>query len=149
MNVKGYFAWSLWDNFEWASGFNIRFGNVYVDFKDNLKRIPKFSAHWFKYILQRPTKNNGPGIIDTGNGLHRRTLRMSLPIANPIANPIAKRLSLVSGSMYASSYGTKLYAQAYNELESTGSMDYESDEKNSDQLPHGPVDDDDDEPADG
>lgn len=71
---------------------------------------------------------------------------MSLPIANPIANPIAKRLSLVSGSMYASSYG---YAQAYNELESTGSMDYESDEKNSDQLPHGPVDDDDDEPADG
>ncbi|KEH30278.1 putative beta-glucosidase [Medicago truncatula] len=53
VNVKGYFAWSLLDNFEWESGFSLRFGLVFVDFKDNLKRHPKLSAHWFKNFLKR------------------------------------------------------------------------------------------------
>ncbi|KAM3734148.1 hypothetical protein ACB098_11G192100 [Castanea mollissima] len=51
VNVKGYFAWSLLDNFEWADGYTIRFGLVYVDYKDRLKRYPKNSAKWFKKIL--------------------------------------------------------------------------------------------------
>lgn len=52
-NVVGYFAWSLLDNFEWSSGYTSRFGIVYVDFKNNLKRYPKMSAYWFKQLLTR------------------------------------------------------------------------------------------------
>ncbi len=45
--VKGYFYWSLVDNFEWAMGFNTRFGLYYMDYK-TLKRIPKLSVEYFK-----------------------------------------------------------------------------------------------------
>ncbi|RXI04208.1 hypothetical protein DVH24_038482 [Malus domestica] len=51
VNVKGYFAWSLTDNFEWAAGYTLRFGFVYIDYNDGLKRHPKLSASWFKYFL--------------------------------------------------------------------------------------------------
>ncbi|KAK1362018.1 Beta-glucosidase 40 [Heracleum sosnowskyi] len=50
-NVKGYFAWSLLDNWEWAAGYTSRFGLYYVDYKDKLKRYPKNSVHWFKNFL--------------------------------------------------------------------------------------------------
>ena len=51
VDCKGYFAWSLMDNFEWAQGFSQRFGLIWVDF-ESLDRIPKESYHWYKnYIL--------------------------------------------------------------------------------------------------
>lgn len=50
-NVIGYFAWSLLDNFEWRSGYTSRFGLVYVDYKNHLRRYPKMSAYWFKTML--------------------------------------------------------------------------------------------------
>ncbi|MCH95293.1 beta-glucosidase 12-like, partial [Trifolium medium] len=53
VNVKGYFAWSLLDNMEWESGFSLRFGLVFVDYKNDLKRHPKLSAHWFKNFLKK------------------------------------------------------------------------------------------------
>lgn len=53
VNVKGFFLWSFLDNFEWASGYTIRFGIYYVDYKNGLKRIPKLSAIWFKKFLQK------------------------------------------------------------------------------------------------
>ncbi|XP_030953800.1 beta-glucosidase 12-like isoform X1 [Quercus lobata] len=53
VNVKGYFAWSLLDSFEWSSGYTIRFGINYVDYKNGLKRHPKHSAHWFKNFLKK------------------------------------------------------------------------------------------------
>lgn len=52
VNVVGYFAWSLLDNFEWTKGYTSRFGLVYVDFQ-NLKRYPKMSAYWFSEVLRR------------------------------------------------------------------------------------------------
>ncbi|XVF11560.1 hypothetical protein REPUB_Repub08aG0038200 [Reevesia pubescens] len=46
VNVKGYFYWSLFDDFEWSEGFTVRYGLYYVDYK-NLNRIPKKSAKWY------------------------------------------------------------------------------------------------------
>lgn len=54
MNVRGYFVWSHLDNFEWSDGYTVRFGLVYVDYKDGLKRYLKDSAKWFKNFLQHP-----------------------------------------------------------------------------------------------
>jgi beta-glucosidase len=50
--VKGYFLWSLLDNFEWADGYGKRFGIVYVDYKTQ-KRIPKLSAHFYKATIAK------------------------------------------------------------------------------------------------
>lgn len=50
--VKGYFAWSLMDNFEWAEGYKMRFGLVHVDY-DTQVRTKKKSAHWFSDLLQK------------------------------------------------------------------------------------------------
>ncbi|XLS95329.1 hypothetical protein HN51_071337 [Arachis hypogaea] len=60
VNVKGYFAWSLIDNFEWDHGYTVRFGIYFVDYENGLKRHPKKSAIWFKNLLQRevPTYSN-------------------------------------------------------------------------------------------
>ncbi|KAL6341650.1 hypothetical protein AAG906_032771 [Vitis piasezkii] len=53
VKVKGYFAWSLLDNFEWSSGYTVRFGINFVDYKDGLRRHPKLSAFWFKNFLKK------------------------------------------------------------------------------------------------
>lgn len=50
--VKGYFLWSLMDNFEWVDGYGTRFGIVYVDFKTQ-KRTSKMSAHFFREVSRR------------------------------------------------------------------------------------------------
>ncbi len=47
IDVKGYYVWSLLDNFEWAHGYSKRFGIVYVDF-ESMRRIPKASAYWLR-----------------------------------------------------------------------------------------------------
>ncbi|KAI7731780.1 hypothetical protein M8C21_009175, partial [Ambrosia artemisiifolia] len=49
--VMGYFVWSFTDSFEWGSGYTLRFGMNYVDYKNNLQRYPKKSALWFKKFL--------------------------------------------------------------------------------------------------
>jgi len=51
-DVRGYFVWSLLDNFEWAEGYAKRFGIVRVDY-DTLKRTPKASYDWLKHVIAR------------------------------------------------------------------------------------------------
>ncbi len=51
IDIQGYFAWSLLDNFEWAEGYFRRFGIVYVDFETQ-KRTPKDSYYWYRDYIK-------------------------------------------------------------------------------------------------
>lgn len=51
VNLKGYYIWSLLDNFEWSYGYSKRFGIIHVDF-NTLKRTPKDSALWYRDFLK-------------------------------------------------------------------------------------------------
>ena len=48
--LRGYFVWSLMDNFEWAHGYSKRFGLIYVDYPTQ-RRILKASAHWYRKVI--------------------------------------------------------------------------------------------------
>ena len=50
-DVRGYFVWSLLDNFEWGAGYANRFGLVYVDYPTQ-RRIPKASARWYAALIR-------------------------------------------------------------------------------------------------
>ena len=52
VKLKGYFAWSLLDNFEWADGYAKRFGIVHVDYS-TMQRSPKHSAKWLANFFQQ------------------------------------------------------------------------------------------------
>ncbi|KAG0583249.1 hypothetical protein M758_3G122500 [Ceratodon purpureus] len=52
-DVRGYFAWSMLDNFEWAMGYTRRFGLIYVDYNNSQQRRLKESAKWFSRFLTR------------------------------------------------------------------------------------------------
>ena len=51
VDVRGYFYWSLLDNFEWKEGFSKRFGLIYVDY-NTLERIPKDSAAYYAALIR-------------------------------------------------------------------------------------------------
>ncbi len=52
VDLRGYYVWSLMDNFEWAMGYRPRFGLVRVEY-DTGRRIPKQSAHWYRRVIQQ------------------------------------------------------------------------------------------------
>lgn len=49
--VKGYYIWTLMDNFEWSAGYSSRYGMHYTDF-ESLERIPKKSAEWYSNVIK-------------------------------------------------------------------------------------------------
>ena len=51
-NVTGYFAWSLMDNFEWATGYSKRFGLIHVNYETQ-QRIIKSSGRWYQDLIKR------------------------------------------------------------------------------------------------
>lgn len=53
VDLRGFYVWSLLDNFEWSYGYSKRFGLVYVDYEKGLKRIPKRSYYYYRDFLER------------------------------------------------------------------------------------------------
>jgi beta-glucosidase len=53
MDIRGYYVWSLLDNFEWAQGYTQRFGVVHVDYATQ-QRTPKASARWLQQLISSP-----------------------------------------------------------------------------------------------
>ena len=58
VDVRGYYVWSLLDNFEWEHGYSQRFGIVYVDFETQ-RRIPKRSALWYRDRIAKARNGDG------------------------------------------------------------------------------------------
>lgn len=56
IDIRGYFAWSLLDNFEWSEGYNERFGLIYMDY-ETLKRTPKDSYYWYRDVIATNSEN--------------------------------------------------------------------------------------------
>ncbi|GAB2988048.1 hypothetical protein GCM10017788_10560 [Amycolatopsis acidiphila] len=54
VDLRGFFYWSLLDNFEWAEGYAKRFGLVHVDYATQ-RRTPKRSAHWYAKVVASNT----------------------------------------------------------------------------------------------
>jgi beta-glucosidase len=61
VDLRGYFAWSLMDNFEWAHGYSKRFGIVHVDFTSQ-KRTIKASGHWYAEVIKQNAVEQSPTI---------------------------------------------------------------------------------------
>jgi len=62
-DVRGYFVWSLLDNFEWGSGYSQRFGLVYVDYPTQ-RRIPKTSFHWYAGLIEPTSKRTAAVVLN-------------------------------------------------------------------------------------
>jgi 6-phospho-beta-glucosidase len=59
-NVRGYYMWSLLDNFSWVNGYKKRYGFLYVD-RGSLERTPKTSATWFRDVARANGLPDAPG----------------------------------------------------------------------------------------
>jgi len=70
--VRGYFHWSLMDNFEWSDGYRPRFGLVHVDYQTQ-QRTPKESAMWYGRVI----RSNGEHLGEP----RREALRITIPAA--------------------------------------------------------------------
>lgn len=55
-NVQGYYAWSTTDCYSWINGYEKRYGLIYIDYENGLKRIPKDSYYWYKQYIEEHTE---------------------------------------------------------------------------------------------
>jgi len=62
VDLRGYFAWSLLDNFEWSDGYSKRFGLIHVDYETQ-RRTPKASAHFYSEVI----RTRGAALETAGN----------------------------------------------------------------------------------
>lgn len=69
VDIRGYFHWSIMDNFEWAEGYKHRFGLIHVDYETQ-KRTLKDSAYWYKDVIRTNGRN-----LSKGNRTSRRSRR--------------------------------------------------------------------------
>lgn len=67
-DVRGYFVWSLLDNFEWGSGYSLRFGLAYVDYPTQ-RRIPKASFRWYAQLI-KDYRGSSPSKSATSSSAH-------------------------------------------------------------------------------
>jgi beta-glucosidase len=81
VDVRGYFHWSIMDNFEWAEGYKERFGLIHVDYATQ-KRTLKESAHWYRDVIASGGQSLGAApdaSIHTTHTARGSTLRSSKP----------------------------------------------------------------------
>jgi beta-glucosidase len=81
-DVRGYFAWSFLDNFEWAEGYSKRFGLVYVDYRTQ-DRIPKDSARWYSELIAAQASRAAAAPSTP------RRLAPASPLSAPTPTPVA------------------------------------------------------------
>ncbi|MED6211010.1 Beta-glucosidase 46 [Stylosanthes scabra] len=86
VDVRGYFAWSLLDNFEWKYGQSVKFGLYNVDY-DTLRRTPRSSATWYKnFIGTHKTQSSMPGYDDNHND---KEFQSNIKLIRPSLNLVA------------------------------------------------------------
>ena len=80
VDLRGYFVWSLLDNFEWGEGYSKRFGLVYVDYETQ-ERIPKASAAWYATQIQLHRVSGSLYSAASNPGLASRVRDQVVPVA--------------------------------------------------------------------